>query len=80
MPKYKGKDVKVGSVIEVPLQYTVVAIGGGHITAASSGHPPATVTVVDEAPVDEDGKPFVPPVEKPLVIKLPKHAPAPVKA
>jgi len=47
MPKYKGKDVKVGDVIEVPAA-KVIAIEGGHIVATPISLP-SNIVVDDEA-------------------------------
>lgn len=71
--KYKGKSVKVGDAIEVPIKFTVVAGGGGHITACSSVPVSSTVVVDDEDPdLDDDGKPKEKSKDKPLVVKMPK--------
>lgn len=83
MPKYKGKDVKVGDVIEVPAA-KVIAIEGGHIVATPISLP-SNIVVDDEAnpPKVEAGikfpAKFVPAKPAPAPVTNPAPTTAPTK-
>lgn len=79
MPKYKGKDVKVGDVIEVPAA-RIITIGEGHIVATPFSLP-SNIVVDDEAnpPKAEAGIKFPAkyvPVKAPIVV-IPPSVTAP---
>lgn len=65
MPKYKGKDVKVGDVVEVPAA-RVIDITEGHITAIP-------IVLPSNIVLDDEANP--PKQEKPLKLPNIKFAP-----